>query len=163
MAAKSDKSSGGKEDAVRVVCRNRRAHHDFEILHTLDCGVALVGSEVKSIRDGKITIEEAFARVQDGEVWLHNMDIGEYAQASYLYHDRQRTRKLLLKKREIQKFAESAKQRGLTLIPLSVQFVRGLVKVTLAVAKGRKLHDKREKLKTAAASRDMRDAVRKRR
>jgi SsrA-binding protein len=160
MAAKSDKSSNAKGDAVKVVARNRRALHEFDILETLECGVALIGSEVKSIRDSKVTIEDAFARVENGEVWMFNMDIAEYPQASYLNHERKRTRKLLLKRREIRKFAEVAKQQGLTLIPLSLQFVRGLVKVTLAVAKGRKLHDKRDRLKTKTDSREIREALR---
>ncbi|MBX3443990.1 MAG: SsrA-binding protein SmpB [Planctomyces sp.] len=162
MAAKGDKSND-KPAAPRFVARNRRALHEFEILQTMDCGLVLMGSEVKSIRAGKITIDEAFARVEDGEVWLLNADIAEYPQASYLNHERKRPRKLLLKRREIQKFAEAAKQQGLTLIPLSVQFVRGMVKATIAVAKGRKLHDKREHLKKKTASREMRDAVRRRR
>lgn len=165
MAAKSDKSSAKNEkaDAPKVICRNRRALHDFEILETLDCGIVLMGSEVKSIRAGKITIEEAYARVQDGELWLLNADIAEYPQASYLNHARKRERKLLLKKRELHKVVESASQRGLTLIPLSAQFVRGIVKVTIAVAKGRKLHDKRERLKTKTASREIREALRHKR
>jgi SsrA-binding protein len=162
MSAKSGKSSSAK-DEKKFVARNRRALHEFEILQQLDCGMVLMGSEVKSIRAGKITIDEAFARVEDGEVWLHNADIAEYPQASYLNHERKRSRKLLMKRREILKFAEAAKQKGLTLIPLSVQFDRGFVKVTLAVGKGRQLHDKREKLKEKSAGREMREAVRKRR
>jgi SsrA-binding protein len=161
MAGKSDKSS--KDETSRVVARNRRALHDFDILQTLDCGIVLRGSEVKSIRANKITIEEAFARIEGGELWLFNADIAEYPQASYLNHARQAPRKLLLKKRELHKFAEAASQKGLTLIPLSVQFARGFVKVTMAVAKGRKTHDKRDKLKTAAAGREIRDALRHKR
>lgn len=162
MTAKSGKLTTAK-DEKKFVCRNRRALHDFDILQQLDCGLALMGSEVKSIRAGKMTIDEAFARVEDGEVWLLNADIAEYPQASYLNHERKRPRKLLMKRREILKFAEAAKQKGLTLIPLSVQFDRGLVKVTLAVGKGRQLHDKRDKLKKDSANREIRDAVRKRR
>ena len=162
MSAKSGKAAASK-DEKKFVCRNRRALHKFEILQQLDCGIALMGSEVKSIRAGKITIDEAYARVDDGEVWLLNADIAEYPQASYLNHERKRPRKLLMKRREILKFAEAAKQKGLTLIPLSVQFERGFVKVTLAVGKGRQLHDKREKLKKDSANREIREAVRKRR
>ncbi len=162
MSGKSGSSKPAK-DEKKFVSRNRRALHEFEILQQLDCGVALTGSEVKSIRAGKITIDEAYARVQDGEVWLINSDIAEYPQASYLNHERKRPRKLLMKKREILKFAEAAKQKGLTLIPLSVQFDRGFVKITLAVGRGRQLHDKREKLKKESSSREMREAVRKRR
>jgi SsrA-binding protein len=163
MAAKPDKSASKKDDQPKVVCRNRRARHEFDLLQTLDCGIVLMGSEVKSIRASKITIDEAYARVQGGELWLLNADIAEYPQASYLNHERKRERKLLLKKRELHKFAESAGQRGLTMVPLSVQFVRGIVKVTIAIAKGRKLHDKRERLKTAGDSREIRDALRHKR
>lgn len=145
----------------RVVCQNRRARHDYDIVDEIECGIILVGSEVKSIRDNKISIEEAFARVEHGEVWLHNADIAEYPQATYLNHERRRSRKLLLNKREIRKFAESAGHDGLTLVPLSVYFVKGRVKVSLAMAKGRKLHDKRDRLKKADAERSMREAVRK--
>jgi SsrA-binding protein len=162
MAAKTG-SSAGRKDEKQYVCRNRRAQHEYEILHKLDCGIALLGSEVKSIRNGKMVIDEAYARVQEGEVWLINADIGEYAQASYLNHERQRPRKLLLRRREIQKFAEAASQKGLTMIPLAVFFDRGFVKVTLAIGRGRQLHDKREKLKKDASQRELRDAMRKRR
>jgi SsrA-binding protein len=163
MAAKPDKSASNRPDEPKVVARNRRARHEFDILQTLDCGIVLTGSEVKSIRSSKMTIDEAYARVQEGELWLLNADIAEYPQASYLNHERKRERKLLVKKRELRKFAESASQRGLTMIPLSVQFVRGIVKVTIAVAKGRKLHDKRDRLKTAGDARDIRDALRHKR
>jgi SsrA-binding protein len=161
----SSKSNGKKataDSASRVVARNRRARHDYEIIDELDCGIMLIGSEVKSIRDNKITIDEAFARVEGGEVFLYNVDIAEFPQASYLNHERKRTRKLLLRKREIAKFAETAQQQGMTLIPLEIFFSRGIVKVKLAVAKGRKVHDKRDRIKSESDRREMRDAVKKR-
>jgi SsrA-binding protein len=165
MAKQSSKTKSKPADAAsRVVCRNRRARHEYEILEQLECGIALAGSEVKSIRDHKVSIEEAYARLQDGEVWLLGCDIAQYPQANVMNHEPRRPRKLLLKKREIQKFAEAAGQQGLTLVPLDVHFSpRGLVKVMLAVARGRKLHDKRERLKKEADKREMRDALRKRR
>ncbi|MEZ6048982.1 MAG: SsrA-binding protein SmpB [Planctomycetaceae bacterium] len=134
--------------------------HDYEILDTLECGIQLRGSEVKSIRNNKISIEEAYARVQNNEVWLLNADISEYPQATVMNHEPRRERKLLLKKREINKFAETAQHDGLTLVPLQVHFNRGLVKVMLAIAKGRKLHDKRDKLKTRSDQREIRNAMR---
>lgn len=143
----------------RTVCRNRRARHEYDILEELECGIALTGSEVKSIRNNKISIEEAFARMCDGEVWLMNADIAEYPQATVMNHEPKRPRKLLLHKREIRKFAESAHQQGLTLIPLAVYFTRGKVKVKLALAKGRKLHDKRDKLRRDTDRREMRQAM----
>lgn len=162
MAAKSNKSAKKDDPNSRVVCRNRRARHEFDILDEVDCGISLVGSEVKSIRDNKIQIDEAYARVENGEVWLMNCDIAEYPQASYLNHERRRPRKLLLRKREIRKFAETASQKGLTLVPLEVFFERGFIKVKLAVARGRQLHDKRDRLRKADAEKAMRDAMRRR-
>jgi SsrA-binding protein len=155
------KSKSGKksDDAKqRVVARNRRATHDYELLDEIDCGIVLLGSEVKSIRNNKITIDDAYARLQNGELWLLNADIAEYPQASYMNHERKRERKLLVKKAQLRKVAEQAEDRGLTMIPLSVFFDRGFVKVRLAVARGRKKHDKREKLRAKADAREMRAA-----
>jgi SsrA-binding protein len=160
MAAK--KKTSGEDSKSRIVCKNRRAYHNFDIVDEIECGIVLTGSEVKSIRDNKISIEEAYARIDRGEVWLHSADVVEYPQATYLNHDRRRPRKLLLSRAQIRKFAETAEREGMTLIPLSVYFSRGLIKVQLAVAKGRKLHDKRERIKKHEADRSIRDAVRDR-
>lgn len=163
MAGKKSKQKSHSDDPnFRTICRNRRARHDYEIVDTINCGVVLTGSEVKSIRDNKISIEEAYARVERGEVWLYNSDIAEYPQATYMNHERRRPRKLLMTRREIRKFAETAGHQGMTLIPLSVYFARGLVKVELAVAKGRKHHDKRDKMRQEDAKKSIRDALRKR-
>ena len=151
------KDKTGSQD--EIVCRNRRARHEFDILDELECGIVLRGSEVKSIRNGKISIEEAYARVRDGELWLIGADIAEYPQATLMNHEPKRPRKLLLRKRELQKFAASAEQQGLTMIPLAVYFSRGIVKVKVALARGRKLHDKREKLKRDVAKKEMRQAT----
>jgi len=142
----------------RVVVRNRRASHDYDLIDEIDCGIALLGSEVKSIRNGKITIDEAYGRLQNGELWLLNADIAEYPQASFMNHERNRERKLLVRKSQLRKFAETADQQGLTMVPLSVFFDRGLVKVKLAIGRGRKKHDKREKLKAKSDAREMRAA-----
>lgn len=158
---KSRKSRSGAPSGV--VCRNRKARHEFDILEDLECGIALQGSEVKSIRNGKISIEEAYARMRDGELWLFNTHIAEYPQAGEMNHEPTRPRKLLLHRKELRKFASAADQKGLTLIPLSVYFSRGKVKVKMAVARGRKLHDKREKLKQKADKREMRKALARRR
>jgi SsrA-binding protein len=162
MAKKTDKPANNDPN-FKTVCRNRKALHEYEILDTLECGIALRGSEVKSIRNGKISIDDAYARIRDGELWLVGCDIAEYPQATAMNHEPRRQRKLLLHRREIRKFAESAGERGLTLIPLSVHFKRGIVKVQVAVARGRKLHDKREKLKQKADVREIRSEVLKRR
>jgi len=159
---KNDKKTSSDDPNFRTACRNRKARHRFEILDELECGVVLRGSEVKSIRNGKISIDEAYARLRDGELWLIGCDIAEYPQATVMNHEPRRPRKLLLHKRELAKFAESASQQGLTLIPVSVYFHRGIVKVKVAVARGLKLHDKREKLKQKTDRNEMRSAVMKR-
>ncbi|MEZ6056299.1 MAG: SsrA-binding protein SmpB [Planctomycetaceae bacterium] len=160
MSQKSGHSSSTKDASKdRVVCKNRRALHDYEIVESLQCGIVLVGSEVKSIRNNRITIEDAYARVDNGEVYLVNVDISEYANAALNNHERRRTRKLLLKRREVRKFAEIASQQGLTLIPLEVLFVRGLVKVVIGIGRGRREYDKRQKLKQNDADKAIRNAL----
>jgi len=139
----------------RVVARNRRARYLYEIFDELECGIVLVGSEVKSIRDGKISINESFARVVDGELWLFGATIAEYPQANVANHEPGRQRKLLVHSRQLKKFAENAQQQGRTLIPLQVHLAGGRVKVQLAVARGRKLYDKRDKLKARDARREI--------
>ena len=152
------------EDAQsRTVCRNRKARHEYEILDQMECGIVLKGSEVKSIRDNKCSINEAFARLENNEVWLHGCDIAEYPQATVMNHEPRRPRKLLMHKREVAKFAQTATQQGLTLVPLSVYFSRGIVKVKLAVARGRKLYDKRHKMRKSVDRSDMRKALDRRR
>ena len=146
-----------------VVCRNRRARHQFEILDKVECGLTLTGTEVKSLRNGKASIEEAFARVERGEVWLFNCDIPEYPQAGRFNHQPKRRRKLLLHRREIDRFAGEAARRGCTLIPLKLYFRRGFARIQLALARGRKLHDKRESLKKKEAQKEIRRSVGKRR
>jgi len=135
--------------------RNKKARFNFEILETVEAGLVLEGSEVKSLRDGKGNIDEAFARVRNGEVWLYNMHIGPYDQAGQFGHDTRRTRKLLLKKREIDRFLGRAVEKGATLVPLTVYFKRGWAKVELGVARGKREFDKREDLKKREAKRDI--------
>jgi len=151
------------EDDVRVVTRNRRAFHDYEILDRIECGIALVGTEVKSLRDGHANLEDAYAKLEDGEVWLVGSEIPEYAMGNRLNHKPKRTRKLLLHRGEINKFAGKASQRGFTLVPLRLYFKNGRAKVEIAVAKGKQSHDKRQSLKKADADREMRRAVADRR
>jgi SsrA-binding protein len=130
------------------------------VLDTLECGLQLVGSEVKSLRNGKISLEEAYGRVKGGEVWLIGCDIAEYVQANQFNHDPRRPRKLLLHRREILKFANRAYEQGLTLVPLKMYFKQGRAKVLMGICRGRKLHDKREKLKKATMQRDIQRALR---
>ena len=144
------------------MCSNRRARHEYDVLDEIDCGIVLTGSEVKSIRNSKIVIEDAFGRVINNEVWLFNSDIAEYPQASVFNHERRRKRKLLLQRREIRKFAEAGEKQGLTLVPLSVFLNRGFVKVKLGLCRGRKVHDKRENLKKQQHTREMAAAMKPR-
>ncbi|HWB01349.1 MAG TPA: SsrA-binding protein SmpB [Pirellulales bacterium] len=163
MAKKKNKEPAPAEprDNERLIAQNRRARHEYEVLDTLECGIVLVGSEVKSLRNGKVTLDEAYARVKETEVWLVGCDIPEYAQANQFNHEPRRPRKLLLHRREIAKFAMQAKQRGLTLVPLKLYFHKGRAKLLLGLCKGRQLHDKREKLKKASMQRDISRALRR--
>src|SRR3954453_8645459 len=118
-----------KNDETRDICRNRRAFHDYEIMDRLECGVVLTGTEVKSLRDGHASLEDAYAKVDGGEVWLIGSDIPEYAMGNYLNHKPKRPRKLLLHRREIAKIVGKASERGYTLVPLRLYFKHGLAKV----------------------------------
>jgi SsrA-binding protein len=166
MAKGEKKKKAGKatEPVVRLVADNRKARFRFEILDTLECGIQLTGSEVKSLRDGKLSLEEAYARVKEGEVWLVGADIAEYPQATLWNHAPKRPRKLLMRRDEREKFAGLAHEKGLTLVPLKVYFnARGLAKVQLGLCRGKKLHDKRESLKKADSQREMDRAMRRER
>lgn len=138
-----------------MIAQNRKARHDYEVLETLECGIMLVGSEVKSLRAGKVSLAEAYGRVIRGEVYLIGCDIAEYVQANDLNHEPRRPRKLLLHRREIEKFANHAHEQRLTLVPLKLYFKRGRAKLLLGLCKGRKRYDKREVLKKKDMQRDI--------
>lgn len=163
MAAdkKKKKQAEAESDHLRV-CSNRKARHLYEIIDEIDCGIRLVGSEVKSIRAGKISIEEGYARMRDKELWLVNCNINEYPQANLMNHEPTQQRKLLLHRRELDRFAQRADERGFTLVPLEVFFQRGFVKVRIGLAKGRKEYDKRDVIKRESDRKEMRAATRKR-
>jgi SsrA-binding protein len=145
-----------KKEKEKVIGKNRKARHNYEILDTLECGICLHGSEVKSLRDGKVSLNESFARLENEEVVLINCDIPQYKNAYMgMNHEPKRQRKLLLHKREIAKFAMKSQEKGLSLIPLKMYFKDGIVKVLLGIGKGRQLHDKREKMKKDDMKRDM--------
>jgi SsrA-binding protein len=144
------------------VTQNRKAWHKFHVLDTLECGIALVGSEVKSLREGKVSIEEAYARVRAGEVWLVGCDIPEYAQANQFNHPPRRPRKLLLHRREIERFAGRAYEKGLTMVPLKMYFKGGRAKLLLGLCRGKQLHDKRQAMKQAEVRRDLQRAMHRR-
>ena len=146
---------------TKVVASNRRARHDYDILETFECGIVLTGSEVKSIRDGKIQLKDSFARVQDGEVWLHGVHISPYAYAQGPNaHDPDRARKLLLHRAEIDELMGRTQQESLTLVPLSIYFKDGRAKVELALARGRHTYDKRHAIAERDANREAERAMR---
>ena len=152
---KSKKKKGTDKNS-QVIGNNRKARHDYEILETLECGIRLYGTEVKSLRDGKVSLNESYARLDDGEVFLINCDVPQYKNAYLgMNHEPKRKRKLLLHRREIEKFAKKSQDKGLSLIPLKMYFKDGIVKVLLGIGKGRQLHDKRDKLKKNDMKRDI--------
>jgi SsrA-binding protein len=160
--AKKKKKTAQEKTLRRPISENRKARHRFEILETLECGIVLVGSEVKSLRNGKLSLDESYGRMRDGELWLVGADIPEYQQATIWNHDPKRPRKLLVHSRELRKFANKAHEKGLTLVPLKAYFNdRGVAKVVMGLCRGRKLQDKREALKKADVKRDLQRAMRR--
>jgi SsrA-binding protein len=147
------------DERRKSVARNPKATHDYHILDTIESGIVLTGTEVKSLRNGKASIKEAYARVRNGEVFLEGMNITQYEQGNRYNHDPVRSRKLLLHRREIEKLIGATERQGLTLIPLELYFKRGHAKVALALARGKKQHDKREDLKRRIAERETARAV----
>ena len=150
MSPKAQKAPG-----PRPVATNRKARHDYDVLDTYECGIALEGSEVKSLRDGKVQLRDSYARVQNGEVWLHGVHIAPYAYAHGRDgHDPDRPRKLLLHRREIDQLAGRTQQESLTLVPLAIYFKENKAKVELALARGRKRYDKRQAMAERDAGRE---------
>jgi SsrA-binding protein len=141
------------------VARNPKATHDYHVLETWEAGIVLSGTEVKSLRDGKASIKEAWARVRNGEVFLEGMNITPYTQGNRYNHEPVRSRKLLLHRKEIARLIGSVEQQGLTLVPLELYFRRGKAKIALALGRGKKQHDKREDLKRRIADREVARAV----
>ena len=161
MARKPNKKD--HEEGVKIICRNRRAFHEYLIEDTLECGIVLTGTEVKSLREGSGGLEDAYAKIEGDEVWLIGSDIPEYSMGNRMNHKPKRPRKLLMHRREIAKFAGKASQRGFTLVPLKMYFKNGRAKVELAVARGKQLHDKRQAAKKADAQKEIRRAMSDRR
>ncbi len=151
-----------KSEGYKVVCDNRQARFLYEILETYEAGVQLTGTEVKSIRAGKANLQDGYALLRNGEAWLLNVHISPYTQSSqYFNHDPRRTRKLLLHRKEIRTLIGKVEQQGLTLVPLKMYFKGGLIKVSIALGRGKKLHDKREDLKRRDDQRDMQRAMKR--
>jgi SsrA-binding protein len=149
-----------ESNGYKLITDNRQARFEYEILETYETGIELRGTEVKSIRQGKVNLRDGFALVRGGEVWLYNVHISPHTTASQVFnHDPRRTRKLLLHAEEIRKLIGKVEQKGLTLVPLNMHFKKGWVKVTLGLVKGKKLHDKREDLKRKQENREIERAM----
>jgi SsrA-binding protein len=161
-SGKEKTTAKADESGIKIVARNRRARHDFELLEKVEAGLVLTGTEVKSLRNGKASLEDAYAELEGSEVFLLGCDIPEYLQANRMNHAPKRPRKLLLHRREINKLGTRIGDKGMTLVPLSIYFKEGIAKVELCIARGRKTFDKREALKQQEAKRDMDRAMRRR-
>jgi SsrA-binding protein len=163
MATKTDsKATKTERKADRVVTTNRRAFHDYFIVETIETGIVLSGTEIKSIREGKISVTEAYARVEDGELWLVGSRVSPYSHGSYTNHDPDRPRKLLAHRSQIRELREMVEQKGMTIVPLRVILKQGKAKVELGVARGKKLYDKRSSESEREAQRDVQRALRER-
>ena len=151
-----------KSDSYKVISDNREVRFRYEILETYEAGIELKGTEVKSIREGKVNLRDGYALIRDGEAWLLNVHISPYQKTTdYFNHDPRRTRRLLLHKQEIRKLIGKVEQQGLTLVPLKMYFKKGFVKITIALGKGKKIHDKRETIKQRQDQREMSRAMKR--
>ena len=148
-------ASNGSDDGRKIVVRNKKARHEFQVLEMLEAGIVLQGTEVKSLRGGRANLQDAFGRVDRGELVLYNLHISPYDAGNRYNHDPLRPRKLLLHRRQIRKLIGQVEQKGLTLVPLDIYFRGGVAKLTLAVARGKKLHDKRQDLRKRDAEREI--------
>jgi SsrA-binding protein len=151
-----------REKAQRTIADNRKALHDYHVLDTWEAGVALLGTEVKAIREGSVNLRDSFARIEKGEVWLMNVHISPYSHTGYARHDERRSRKLLLHRHEIQKLTGRVAEKGLTLVPLRMYLKNGRVKIAVALVKGKQAHDKRETIRRREIDRETRAAVKAR-
>jgi SsrA-binding protein len=151
-----------REKAQRTIAENRKARHDYHILETWEAGVALLGTEVKSIREGRVNLRDSYARVDNGEVWMQNVHISPYSHRGSAEHAELRQRKLLLHRDEIRKMLGRVAEKGLTLVPLELYFKNGRVKVLLGLARGKQEHDKRETIRRREVDRETRAAVKSR-
>jgi SsrA-binding protein len=152
-----------RDPGERLVADNRKAGHDFHLLEQFEAGVVLVGTEVKAIREGRVNLRDSFCKMEGGDAYLLGVHIGQYSHGGYATHDPLRPRKLLLHKEELNKLLGKTTERGLTIVPLRMYFKNGRVKVTVALAKGKKIYDKRETMRRREADRETRAAIKTRR
>ena len=151
-----------RESAQRVIAENRKAFHDYHVIDTWEAGLALLGTEVKAIREGRVNLRDSYARIDNGELWLMNVHISPYSHTGYAFHEERRQRKLLLNRDEIRKLTGQVAIKGLTLVPLQMYFKKGRVKIALALVKGKQEHDKRETIRKREVDRETRAAVKER-
>lgn len=152
-----------REAAQKIIADNRKAHHDYHLLETFEAGMVLLGTEVKSIREGGANLRDSFARIESGEVWVYNVHISPYRNRGYSDHDPKRRRKLLLHRQEIRKLIGKTVERGMTLVPVRMYLKDGRVKMAVSLAKGKKAYDKRETIKRRETERETRAARKERR
>jgi SsrA-binding protein len=152
-----------RQQAEKIIAENRKAYHDYHILETFEAGIALLGTEVKAIREGRVNLRDSFGRVVDGEVFVFNIHVSPYSHRGYVDHEPTRARKLLLHRQEIRKLIGKTVERGMTLVPTRMYFKNGRVKVAVSLAKGKKTHDKREAIKQRESDRETRAAIKERR
>jgi SsrA-binding protein len=151
-----------RQKAQRMVADNRKAFFDYHILETIEAGIALLGTEIKAIREGRVNLRDAYARLDNGEIWLLNVHISPYSHTGYAHHEERRQRKLLMHKHEIMKLAGRVQEKGLTLVPLQLYFKGGRLKVALGLAKGKQAPDKRETIRRREVDRETRAATKER-
>jgi SsrA-binding protein len=152
-----------REKAQTSIAENRKAFHDYHLIETLEAGIVLLGTEVKAIREGRVNLRDSYARVEDGEVFLYNVNISPYSHRGYAAHEPLRKRKLLLHRDEIRKLIGKTVEKGMTLVPVRLYYKNGRVKVAISLAKGKKEYDKRETIKRREADRETRAAIKARR
>jgi len=145
----------------KTITVNRKAYHDYHVLESLEAGIVLAGTEIKSIRAGRVNIRDAYARPERGELWLFNAHISGYQAGSHYDHDPNRPRKLLLHRRQVEELTDMATQKGLTLVPLKLYIKRGVAKLELAVVRGKRLHDKREAMARRETEREIERALKR--
>ena len=162
MNAKDQRGRDDRKKAERIIADNRKAQHDFHLIETFEAGVALVGTEVKAIREGRVNLRDSFARVDGGDIYVHNVHIGAYSSRGYADHEPLRPRKLLLHRQEIQKLIGKTTERGMTMVPVRMYFKNGRVKIAISLAKGKKDYDRRETIKRREIDRETRAAVKER-
>ena len=147
----------------KIISTNRRARHDYTVEETVEAGIMLTGTEVKSLRAGRASLADGYAMITDGEIWLHGVHIPQYAQGTWTNHEPRRVRKLLLHRKEIDRLERATREGGLTLVPLSLYFSDGKAKIELALARGRRAYDKRQAIARRDATREVERALRRRR